>query len=110
MIHVYLRVSAVALSLLVAACAPLEWRKDGGDAAARERDLDECRDRARSQAQQEAPLFGQPRPPDVGFDTRGRVVTGHSGRYDTERALLENDINRRCMTGRGYQLEPAKTP
>jgi len=110
MIHVIPRLSAVALLLLAAACAPLEWRKDGVDAAAKQRDLGECQDRARAQAQHEAPLFGQPRPPVVGFDVRGRVVTGSAGRYDTERALLENDLVRHCMTQRGYELAPVEKP
>jgi hypothetical protein len=108
MIGVNRRSSAVILALLCTSCAPLEWRKSGADAAATARDVDECRDQARSRAQQEAPLFGMPRPPVVGMDTRGRIVTGQAGRYDTERALLEHDFMRICMRERGYELAPAK--
>jgi hypothetical protein len=92
--------------LLACACAPLEWRRDGVDAATNERDLAACRDEARAQAQHQAPLFGQPRPPVVGMDARGRVVTGQAGRYDTERAILEHDFMRLCMQERGYELAP----
>ncbi len=108
MIGVNRRASAAVLALLCAACAPLEWRKDGADAAAIERDAAECQAQARANARHEAPLFGMPQPPVVGMDARGRVVTGHANRYDTERALLEHDLMRQCMTQRGYELAPAE--
>jgi hypothetical protein len=104
-IGVYRRPSAI-LILLIAACAPLEWRKDGADATALERDVGECQSQAIARAQHEAPLFGFPRPPVIGMDTRGRVVTGHAGRYDTDRAILEHDLTRACMRERGYELAP----
>lgn len=107
-ICVYLRLSAVTVALLVTACAPLEWRKDGTDTAARERDLGECQDHARLRARVEAPLFGQPPPAPVGMDSRGRVVTGRAARYDTDRALLEHDFTRVCMQERGYELAPVE--
>lgn len=108
MIGVCRRISAALLILGSAvACTPLEWRKDGADAATLERDTGECQSQAISRAQHEAPLFGLPRPPVVGMDTRGRVVTGHAGRYDTDRAMLEHDFMRACMRERGYELAPA---
>ncbi len=110
MTGVYRRSSAAILILLTAACAPLEWRKDGADAGALERDTRECQSQAIARAQHEAPLFGLPRPPVVGMDTRGRVVTGHAGRYDTDRAMLEHDLMRHCMTQRGYELAPVDKP
>ena len=109
MIRVYLRLSVVALPFFATACAPLEWRKDGADAATLDRDIGECQAQARLRAQHEAPLFGMPRPPIIGTDTRGRVVTGHAGRYDTERALLEHDLMRACMGERGYELAPVNS-
>ena len=108
MIGVNRRASAVALVFLVAACAPLEWRKDGTDAAALQRDQSECQDEARLRARVEAPLFGQPPPAPVGMDNRGRAVTGRAARYDTDRALAEHDLTRACMEGRGYELAPVE--
>jgi hypothetical protein len=102
--------SAAILILLTAACAPLEWRKDGADAVALERDTRECQSQAITRAQHEAPLFGLARPPVVGMDTRGRVVTGHAGRHDTDRAILEHDFMRACMRERGYELAPREKP
>ena len=93
--------------LMLAACGPLKWHKDGADTAALQRDLAECRTKARQQAQQAAPLFGQSRPPVIATDTQGRFVTGQAGRYDTDRALLEHDLMRVCMGDRGYELVPA---
>jgi len=97
---------AAILVLLSAACAPLEWHKAGADDAATGREVAECQSLAIARAQHEAPLFGMPRPPVVGADVRGRVVTGHAGRYDTDRALLEHDLMRACMRERGYELAP----
>jgi len=97
---------AAAAAIALAACTPLEWRKAGTDTAALERDTGECQSQAITRAQHEAPLFGLPRPPVIGMDTRGRVVTGHAGRYDTDRAMLEHDFMRACMRERGYELAP----
>jgi hypothetical protein len=99
------RLAAAAVALL-AACAPVEWHREGAGAADRERDLAECRAHARLQSRHEAPLHGFPPPHPVGVDSRGRIVTGHAARYDTERALLEHDLTRRCMRERGYELVP----
>jgi len=40
------------------------------------------------------------------MDVRGRVVTGNAGRYDTDRALMENDFTRACMRDKGYEPCP----
>ena len=92
----------------MAGCAGLRWHKDGVDPAALDRDLAGCQDSARLRARHEAPLFGRSPPAPVGMDTRGRVLTGYAGRYDTDRALLENDLIRECMQAKGYELTPAK--
>jgi hypothetical protein len=104
------RLVAAAALALVAGCAELEWFKAGAGVETRDRDLIECRDQARLRARQEAPLFGQPPPSPIGMDSSGRVVTGRAGRYDTERALMENDFTRACMKERGYGLTPAEKP
>lgn len=101
---------AAILVLLSAACADLRWHKADADAAATERDIAECQARARSRAQHEAPLFGMPRPPVIGTDVQGRIVTGQAGRHDTDRAMLEHDFMRACMRERGYELAPAAKP
>ena len=106
---VHRRSSAAVLILIFGSgCAPLQWHKDGADAATFERDVSECQDQARMQARVEAPLFGQPPPAPVGLDSRGRVVTGRAARYDTDRALLEHDFMRACMQERGYELAPVQ--
>jgi len=101
--------SAAALAAIFAAgCSQLRWHKDGADPAVLERDLTECQDNARLRARHEAPLFGQAPPAPVGMDVRGRVVTGNAGRYDTDRALMENDFTRACMRDKGYELAPVE--
>jgi hypothetical protein len=104
------RLTAVLLMFALCSCTALRWHKEGADAATRDHDLGECRNQARLRARQEAPLFGQPPPSPIGMDSSGRVVTGRAGRYDTERALMENDFTRACMKERGYGLTPAEKP
>jgi len=102
--------TALLLPLLAAGCANLQWQKPGADPAVLKHDLSECQDSARLRARNEAPLFGQPAPFPIGVDTRGRVVSGRAGYYETERALMENDFTRHCMGERGYKLAPAEQP
>ena len=99
---------AAAAVVLAAGCAHFEWQKPGASPEALERDLAGCHDDARLRARHEAPLFGRAPPAPVGMDTRGRVVTGYAGRYDTDRALLEHDLTRECMRKKGYELAPAE--
>src|SRR5687767_7361203 len=94
-------------ALLLAACAEMRWSKPGADQAAVSRDLDECRGNALRRA---APLGpGAPTAdPQVPVDRAAtpagnRSATGSSN----ERFIAEHENVRVCMTGRGYQLQPA---
>jgi hypothetical protein len=103
--------NAVAAALFAAAlagCAELRWHKEGGDPAALDRDLGECRLQARAQARREIGAFAPDTPRVVGVDALGRPLVGASNRLDTERQLLEHDLVGICMRGKGYQLEPAE--
>jgi len=104
---------AAAASLLGAAlcgCADLRWHKEGADAAALERDQRECGLQAYAQARREAGMFTLDTPRVVGLDAQGRPVMGPSSRLGSERAMLELDLRRACMTKRGYKLLPVENP
>lgn len=92
---------------LAAGCAEMEWRKDGVDAAARERDVDECRQVGRLQASRQALPPGYDSPRIVGVDAQNRPIVSTPGRVDTERFMAEHDVTRQCMAQRGYRLVPA---
>jgi hypothetical protein len=107
-IGVHRRWSAVALVLL-AACAELRWHKDGADAATLDGDLVECRLQARAQARRHIPVLAPDTPRVVGADARGQPIMGTSRQLDADRTLLEHDLMRDCMRGKGYELVPAET-
>lgn len=101
------RLAAIgAAATLVAACADLAWHKDGAGPEALERDLVECRAEARFRAGPGLPFGDLPRV--VGLDAVGRPIMASPGRADSDRFLLEHDLARHCMQGKGYELVPAK--
>ena len=110
-IRVYPCLSVVALSgLLLAGCADLRWHKDGADEAALERDLTECRQQGRMQAERQAvpPTTGGTRI--VGVDRLGRPIIGQPEQLESNRAMVEHDLTRHCMSQRGYKLVSAEKP
>jgi len=100
--------SSVATLLLVAflaGCAEAHWHKAGADAAVREQDLAQCRQTAQLEARyQTVPTLAPPTM--IGADPQGRPIV-KQGMPDTDRFLLEQDLVRACMRGRGYELVPA---
>lgn len=96
----------IAASLLsaLAACAPLEWHKDGAAADEILRDRNRCTDDARSEAfRQRAPLRNPV--PQVVVDPQGRIIATRPASPDNERFALEQEILRKCMHDLGYELE-----
>jgi hypothetical protein len=107
MIGVNRRSSAVALVVLVAACAEMQWSKDGAAPADLERDLAGCREQAHVQAErQSVPHAAGPRI--VGVDAAGRPIVSQPERIDGDRFLAERDLTRHCMGRKGYKLAPAE--
>lgn len=87
-------------------CAGLQWDKPGTDAEALARDLEECRQSARSQAERETlpRAFMSPLP--LSTDPRGQPALSQSNSRDADILLLQQDLTRSCMDGRGYKLAP----
>lgn len=106
--HGSLRLAAIAAIALAAGCADLRWHKDGAGAAALEQDLAECRGEARIRAGPSLSALEAVSPRIVGLDATGRAVSGGHGRLDSERFLLEHDLTRICMRGKGYELVPVE--
>jgi hypothetical protein len=109
-IGVCLRLSAVALALLVAGCAEMRWSKPGADPAKLEEDLAQCRGEARLQAARES----VPRIPGssqaIRADATGRPVVAPPASRGTDTLVLEQELTSSCMRGKGYALAPAGTP
>jgi len=96
----------VLLAAALAACADLRWHKPGADAAALERDSDECRQLARFQAAHQAGLFGFAPARVIGVDRTGRLIVVQPFPHASDRFLLEQDLARFCMRSKGYALVP----
>ena len=93
----------VLASLTLSGCAPLHWQKSGTTEEEINRDQTICTAEARSAAmRQRAPLRG---PPQVVVDPQGRIVSVKPPAGDTERFALEQDLIRKCMHDRGYELK-----
>ncbi len=86
----------------------MQWHKDGADATALSRDLDDCRQLARAQAVQEAFPPGASAPRIVGVDAQGRAIVSSIGQVNTDRFLAEHDLANFCMRNRGYELVPVE--
>ena len=104
--RIYLRLSAAGvLALLAVGCADLVWRKPGTTQATLDQELEQCRQDARLQAGREllptliTPLM-------IGADPQRRPIVVQSHQRDAERLQLEQDLTRRCMRGKGYELVP----
>jgi hypothetical protein len=105
-IRVYLRLSAVALALLVAGCAEMRWSKPGVDPAKLEEDLAQCRGEARLQAARESLPRMPGSSPALRTDSTGRPVVAQPGSRGTDTLVLEQELTSSCMRGKGYQLAP----
>jgi hypothetical protein len=106
-VGVHLRLSAVAVALLLAACADLQWEKPGVDAAALDQDLQQCTQRARLEARrEEIPRLDSPLV--LRADPQGRPVVVPSSPRTTDRYLAEHDFTAACMRTKGYVQQQVK--
>jgi hypothetical protein len=104
----YKYVAALLLAAFATGCAELRWHKEGADAAALDRDLGECQRQVLTQARRGIGMFAPDAPRVVGVDERGRPIMGAWSRLETDRMLLEHDLQGICMRGKGYELVPAE--
>jgi hypothetical protein len=101
LVRAHLRLSAVAVALLLAGCADLHWEKPGASTAALDQDLEQCTQRARLDARREevprldAPLVFR-------ADPQGRPVVVPSSPRGSDRFLAEHDLTAACMRAKGY--------
>jgi hypothetical protein len=107
-ICVYLRLSAAGvLALLAVGCADLVWHKPGTPQATLNQEFEQCGQDARLQAGREL-LPTLTTPLMIGADPQRRPIVVQFHQRDADRLLLEQDLTRRCMRGRGYELKPAQ--
>jgi hypothetical protein len=107
----YLRLSALALLCVTAACAEMRWQRSGADEATRDADLEVCRQQARAQSARLAWPFPGDRSRMAAFDRAGRPVTTpypFPTWLDTDRSVLEFELIGDCMRSKGYALTPAE--
>jgi len=102
------QLAAAAAIVLAAGCASLQWHKPGTDAAALARDLAECRHSGRTQAQTETLPRAFTSPTPLATTPRAQPVVIGSNQRDADILLLEQDLTRACMEGKGYRLVPAE--
>jgi hypothetical protein len=93
---------------LLGGCADLQWSKDGADDATVSRDLDDCTRSARVQAASQTINTGPAAPQVMGVDPQGRAFVANPFPPQQDRFITEHDLQRFCMTGKGYQLVPAE--
>ena len=96
---------AAGLLLAVAACAaPMRWEKPG--VADPSRDEAECRAAARQQAIRQLP-YGDGPPI---FIYRETSMLQWTQAIDNERSYLAEELTKRCMRDRGFELVRLPTP
>jgi len=91
--------------MMIGGCTSLEWHKSDATADARDHDLTECTEGARSEARQLVPMLYPPGPRTI-VDNQRRAVPVDTSRYDNERFQVAQDLMRSCMRERGYVLQP----
>jgi len=85
-------------------CAPMQWQKPGADATVSVRELDACRQQARTSSYQEMSTRLSVQPYGMGMD---RAVAP-SFSADGDRAVLEQHFFQMCMRSKGYELKPVE--
>lgn len=80
-----------------------QWTRAGADRASIDRDLEQCREAALRGAPAAVPAGSAIAPA-----TAGERLVLVPSRDSNERFVAEQEVVRRCMTGRGYRLE--RTP
>lgn len=103
--------AALALVLLVAACAPLQWSKADGNAAQLDQDLRDCQQEAWREASTQSWnyfLLG----PTMFQDSTGRRFFAWPSRPLSDpfgdRFMEESRLAHFCMRSKGWQLVPAE--
>lgn len=102
-----LRLTALALPALLAACTPMQWVKPGGSPQQFSEDAALCQEAARREAWFHMPI--RPRVPIVIQDAQGRrhVIWDRDpfGGF-ADRSSEEFRLSNFCLTQKGYQLLP----
>lgn len=102
------RIAAVAAlaTLLLAACTPLRWERDGLALDYSDRDWSHCRSQSIASANR---WMFEPFPRTfIGRDARGRPFSYDRPAPYPNRFMLEQDYLDHCLRGRGYQRVPVK--
>ena len=103
-VRMCLYAATLAVVLLPAGCADLNWEKPGTDTSAHDQDLLQCTQQARLDARREE-TPGLDSALVFRADPSGRpVVVPNAARDD--RYLVEQDYISTCMRGKGYVLTP----
>src|SRR5690242_421265 len=99
---------AAVVILLLGGCADLRWTKDGADDATLARDLDDCTRTAHVQAASQSLANGTATPQVMVVDPQGRAFVANPFPPNSDRLIAEHDLQRFCMTEKGYRLVPAE--
>jgi hypothetical protein len=106
-----LRLPAIALALLAAACTPMQWTRQDAGPEQLNQDMAQCRQEAWREAQWRSFLY-RPIAPVMLRDAQGRSFFGWPsspfGDPFGDRFMEESRLEHFCMRNKGYDLAPVE--
>ncbi len=97
-----LRLFAIGLAFMLAACGQMRWHKEGSDDMALGNDLTNCRAAAQSATQR---MYGAQQLPTTNIGPSGAATYEPS---PADRQMREQEAVNRCMRDKGYTLVPVE--
>lgn len=101
------RKTAIAASVLLAACTPMQWMKAGADPAEFRRDLAECQREAWLRSYDRA-FWADLALPRVVHDRQGRPIVLRAHGPFSDPIFVQGRLEQFCMQDKGYRLVPAE--
>lgn len=98
------RTTLLLLTLLLAGCTNLSWKKADADPARTAHDLDECQQKAMLAVRRLGSAMGNPAPIIVG-SPNGPVSVVMPAQNSAQDPVAMQSLLSQCMRERGYQLE-----
>ena len=96
----------VFCGLILAACTPMEWRRNGEVASINSEEYLLCRNRATLDGMRYMPFPGMYSYPVIGRDRLGRSIALMQPWSHSDQMMREHMSLMLCMTGKGYELLP----
>lgn len=98
------RAAFILILVALAGCTPVRWQKPGADPDISTRDLDACRQQARTLSYQEMSTRVVVQP----YGLMDRAITPPVA-AEGDRVAMEQHFLQMCMRGKGYELKPVES-